>query len=306
LILGHVRPDGDCVGSMVALTLGLRACGKDAQAWSTDAAPTRYAFLEPCITPPRHSRFADFDLLVLLDTATLERAAIDDAAFTCGVPSLIIDHHLPVESNATFACIQQQESAAGCIVHDILCALPTPITAPVAAALYAAILTDTGNFTYQNTTARAFDIARALLETGIDIAAIAAQIYNTVPAMQLHLLAAALATLELTNNGAGAFMYLTKEALQRYDATSLDVEDFVNYPRSLAGVKIAATLTEMPENGQVRISLRSKTSAVNVNPLARAFGGGGHVCASGAVVKEPLQTFLPRFRAALSEYLQQY
>ncbi len=306
LILGHVRPDGDCVGSMIALALGLRAHGAAVQAWSTDATPARYRFLDQLITPPLHNDFSAFDLLVLLDTATTERAAIAPAAFAAGVPSLLIDHHLPVATSATFACINPHESAAACIVYDLLLALPTPITAPIAAALYTAIITDTGNFTYQNTTPRTFDIARMLLDTGLDVAAIATQIYNTVPVMQLHLLGAALATLELTNDGAGAFMYLTKEALQRCDATSLDVEDFVNYPRSLDGVKIAATLTEMPENGHVRISLRSKTSAVNVNPLARAFGGGGHVCASGAVVQEALPALLPRFRAALSEYLTQY
>ncbi len=306
LILGHVRPDGDCVGSMIALTLGLRAHGTAVQAWSAEAAPARYRFLEPLITPPLHNDFSAFDLLVLLDTATTERAAIDPAAFVAGVPTLIIDHHLPVATSATFACTNSRESAAACIVYDLLRALPTPISAPIAAALYTAIITDTGNFTYQNTTPRTFDIARVLLETGLDIAAISSHVYNSVPVTQLHLLREALATLELTNNGAGAFMYLTKDTLQRYNATSLDVEDFVNYPRSLDSALIAATLMELPESGHVRISLRSKSSAVNVNPLACAFGGGGHVCASGAVVKEPLATFLPRFRAAFSRYIEQY
>ena len=306
LILGHVRPDGDCIGSMIALTLGLRAHGAAVQAWSTEAAPARYRFLDPLITPPLHHNFSDFDLLVLLDTATTDRAAIDPAAFAAGVPSLLVDHHLPVVTNATYACIDPRESAAACLVYDLLLALPTPLTAPIAAALYTAIITDTGNFTYQNTTPRTFAIARALLETGLDVAAIASHIYNSVPVTQLHLLREALATLELTNNGAGAFMYLTKATLQRHNATTLDVEDFVNYPRSLDSALIAATLMELPESGHVRISLRSKSSAVNVNPLACAFGGGGHVCASGAVVKEPLATFLPRFRTAFSRYLEQY
>jgi len=306
LILGHERPDGDCIGSMVALALGLRAYGAAVQAWSTDAAPPRYRFLEQLVTPPLHHNFSEFDLLVLLDTATTQRAAIAPAAFAAGVPSLLIDHHLPVETNATYACIDPRASAAACIVYDLLLALPTPLTAPIATALYAAIITDTGNFTYQNTTPRTFAIARALLETGLDVAAISSQIYNSVPVTQLHLLREALATLELTNNGAGAFMYLSKDTLRRYNATSLDVEDFVNYPRSLDSALVAATLMELPENGHVRISLRSKSSAVNVNLLARAFGGGGHVCASGAVVKEPLAAFLPRFRAAFSHYIEQY
>jgi phosphoesterase RecJ-like protein len=305
LVLGHIRPDGDCIGSMIALGLGLQHLGVSVTVWSTEQLSPRYRFLPPIITPPTHNDFRRFDLIVIVDTPVLTRAAIDPAAFSAGVPTLLIDHHPPVDTGATYTCINAAESAAACIIYDLLVELDVPITKPIAAALYAGLLTDTGCFTYQNVNARTFEIAMALLASGVDTAAIATVIYNSMPATQLLLLREALSTLEFVEDGRGAFMWLSKDALARHGATSVDVEDFVNYPRSLASVQIAATLTEMPEDGFTRLSLRSKTADVNVNALARVFGGGGHVCASGAVLEEPLAIALPQFRAELISYLQQ-
>ncbi len=188
LVLGHIRPDGDCIGSMVALGLGLQHLGKDVAVWSTEPSSPRYRFLPALITPPTHNDFKRFDLIAIVDTSVLTRAAIDPAAFSAGVPTLLIDHHLPVEDGATYACINPAESAAACIVYDILIELGVPLAEPIAAALYAGLLTDTGCFTYQNVTARTFAVAMALLAGGIDTAAIATIIYNSMPATQLLLL----------------------------------------------------------------------------------------------------------------------
>ena len=300
LVTSHVRPDGDALGSMVALTLGLRQIGIEAEAWAATPVPHRYSFLDRVIVTPPRAAMRKFDLCIVLDTAIIARTDLDHALIRACSALLAVDHH-PDLGEFSHACIDTSAGATAILVHDILIALGVTITTPIADALYVGVLTDTGSFTYSNTNCRAFALALAMVNAGTDPGFVARMVYSTMTKPQILLLADMLTTLEFLGGGKAALMHISNAMFARTGSTEADIEDFVNHARAIEGVRVAALLCESGGT-HVRISLRSKTPDVAVNTLAAQYGGGGHPCASGALVDGTLADVLPPFRSALESF----
>jgi len=304
LILGHINPDGDCVGSMAALSLGLQSVEKKITVWSDESLPLKYRFIKTDFEKPCQENIDSFDLIIVVDTAVETRIGAKLDFSHTQTPVLAIDHHIAVENNFTYIHTDQSYAATGCIIYDILKLLDIKITKAIAEAIYAAIITDTGCFAYSNTNYRTFEIALELLKTGINTSEITSIIYNSHSPEYIRILGAALNTLELISDGTGAIMYVSSEMIKRENLINFDTEDFVNYPRSIMSVKIACMITESPNSDTLRLSLRSKTQDLNVSKLAKLFNGGGHKCASGARIKETLTEFIPRLKKELENFLK--
>ena len=304
LILGHVNPDGDCIGSMAALALGLKLAGKKVSVWADESLPLKYRFIKINIEKPHQDALSGFDLIVVLDTAVETRIGAKLDLRQLEIPLLAIDHHVTAENNFTYIHADQSQAATGCIVYDILKLLNIEIDKYIAEAVYTAIITDTGRFSYSNTNYRTFEITLELLKTGIDTSEISSVIYNSNAPEYIRILGAALNTLELVADGAGAIMYVSSEMLKKEGFKNFDTEDFVNYPKSITTVKIACMITENPDSEVLRMSLRSKSPDIDVSKLAKLFNGGGHKCASGARINESLKEFLPKLKRELENFIK--
>lgn len=303
VIGGHVRPDGDCLGSMVALGLGLRAHGVDVSIVMPEAIPARYRFLAPYFatatptTPP--------ELIIVVDTSDPHRIALPAALQACGAPLLVIDHHAAGAHVADYLWCNATYGAAALMIYDLLNALECKLTMPIAEALYTGILTDTGCFTYPNADERIFALALELVQMGLDTARIARDIYQSVSLAATRLLGATLATLECHDQGRIAIMHISQAMLRETGATPADTEDLINFARAIDTVVVAALAIEQAD-GTVRLGLRSKDPQVNVGQLAWEMGGGGHVCAAGVTLHEPLPTLLARLPALLHAFLTRH
>ena len=304
LILGHVNPDGDCIGSMAAFSLGLTLIGKKNSVWANERLPLKYSFIKINLEKPQQEKLADFDLIVVMDTAVETRIGAKLDFSQSNTPILAIDHHVTAKNNFTYVYADQSQAATGCIVFDILKLLNIEINKPIAEAIYASIITDTGRFSYSNTNHRTFEITLELLKAGINTSEISSVIYNSNTPEYIKILGAALNTLELVANGVGAIMYVSSEMIENENLKTFDTEDFVNYPKSIITVKVACMITESPDSDVLRMSLRSKTPDIDISKLAKLFNGGGHKCASGARIKEPLMEFIPKLKKELENFIK--
>lgn len=304
LILGHVNPDGDCIGAMAAMALGLASINKNVTVWSEDSVPLKYRFIKCSFEKPQQNIINNFDLIIVLDTAVQTRVGIPFDFSIVKQPVLSIDHHVANENTFSYVYADQSQAATACIVFDILKKLNIKITKPIAEAIYTGIITDTGCFSYSNTDIRTFEISLELMRVGINPSEISSIIYNSFSKEYLKILAEALSTIELVADNRGAIMYVSAEMIKKQGLKTFDTEDFVNYPRSILTVEVACMLTELPDNKLLRLSLRSKTPDVNVRKLALKFNGGGHKCASGAKINESLFNFLPKLKKELENFIK--
>lgn len=302
-ICGHERPDGDSLGSVAALWHCLTHYGKNVQIWAQTPVPKYYADILPIFS--ESGEHTECDLLVCVDFAEKKRADITFTKSLDRIPRLIIDHHPNPPAAQPHETIYQDETAAAtaCLIHEIREELSVPLTIEYAQAMYIALSTDTGNFTYGNTNRRVFEIMCELMDTGIDVSALASRSYDNWRMSRVRLLAAALNTITEIDEGRAALLYVDENMFADAHADEDDAMDFVNYPRTLANVEVAAALTDVPGENTVRINLRSKRPVWNVSILAQKYGGGGHACAAGARVEGNVETFLPEFRKALEEYM---
>jgi phosphoesterase RecJ-like protein len=245
----------------------------------------------------------EVDLLIVVDISDVNRLGVlTDTVRGLRVPTLVIDHHIATDEPAggiifsdTTAC------ATGELVFDLASELGLPITAPVATALYAAVLTDTGGFRFSNTTPRAHAVAAELLAAGVDPEEMYRRIYASVSLGRLQLLRDALATLEVDDEHGVAWISVPAGALERYDLNSEDLEGIVEHPRSLSGTRLALFFRDLGY-GKVKVSFRS-TGDVDVNRFARQFGGGGHVRASGALIPGTMEDVRAKVVAAARDYV---
>jgi phosphoesterase RecJ-like protein len=303
LILGHANPDGDCIGSMVALLLALKTMGIQATAWAVAPIPLKYRFMDSLFQKPDPASTNSWDLTVCLDTPCRSRLEVDPALIPSDVPMLCIDHHRISKDEFDYVYEDTSQSAVGCMLYELFCDLAVPLSREMAEALYAAVITDTGCFTNRNTDIRAFEISVELIKAGADPGTLAEYIYLSASVDQLRVLGEVLESLELLSDGRGALMYLSDATRRACMAESADTENFVNYARSIFGVQVAAMLIEAEDANHVRVSLRSKERSVNVSDFARQLGGGGHPCAAGVTAHAPLAEYLPEFRRELTAFI---
>jgi phosphoesterase RecJ-like protein len=283
-IVGHVRPDGDCVGSQLALALALRNEGKKALCWNQDAIPAKYRFLDPdrVIQTPKPGH--EFDCVIATDAASFDR--LGSVGEYIGKRKLFIniDHH---ESNTRYAdlnWVSAREPSTGELIFRLLKIARWPVTRPIADLLFTAISTDTGSFQYPSTRPGTYHAAAELVSRGANLAKICDEVYQSYPLSRARLLRHVYSNFRLTHDDRIGYFWLKKRDFARTGADSADSEGLIDHIRAIEPVIVAITFEEIaPE--LTRISLRSKSEKVNVNEIAAEFGGGGHPAAAGARIQ---------------------
>ena len=304
LVLTHYRPDGDAVGSQLALALLLKGLGKTVETWNDDGVPAKFRFLphSDWITkPPAEPK--GFDVVIAIDTSTWQRVGTAAERIRSKKHFVNIDHHVSNEKFGEINWVVPEAPASGQIAFDLIKRGGFKLTREIATCLFAAISTDTGSFSYGSTTAESLRVAAELVETGIDVGEICRHIYESYPYARLMLLQKALAQLQLADRQRIAYTWVTVEMFEESGAKREDTEGLIDYARAIEGVLVAVLFEEMSEPGKFRISLRSKHSKVDVNSIARRFGGGGHHAAAGARIAGEPHEIERNVLAAISEAL---
>ena len=285
LLSSHAHPDGDAIGSEVALARILRSIGRSATIWNVDPAPATYAgvigntAIHVGRTPPRGFP-DDFDLVVPLECPRLDRTGLEQALGQ--LPILNMDHH---PGNRLYGAANWVDTKAPAVAEMVLRlahALDAPVDAATATALYLGLSTDTGSFRFSNATPRAFDAASELVRLGARPERIAGWLYESQPPGAVRLLGEVLGTLELHGDERIASVRLDLDMFERAGAAAADSEGLIDYPRSIRGVEAAALFRERPE-GDIKVSLRSR-GRVDVGAIASRRGGGGHRNAAGCLI----------------------
>lgn len=280
-VVGHIRPDGDCVGSQLGLTLALKNEGKKAVCWNEDPIPQKYEFLDPDHLFQKPKPNGRFDCVIATDAASFERLGAVGSCVACRQVLINIDHH---ESNTRYGdvnWISAREPSTGELIFRLLKSARWPITKRIADCLFTAVSTDTGSFQYSTTRPATYHVAGELVRRGANLAKICDEVYESYPLSRARLLKHVYSHFRLTAQNRIAWFWLKKADFARAGADSSDTEGLIDHIRAIAPVVVACVFEEI-EPGLTRISLRSKNPAVNVNEIAAQFGGGGHPAAAGA------------------------
>jgi phosphoesterase RecJ-like protein len=304
LVLTHHRPDGDAVGSQLALLLLLKGLGKTVEAWNDEELPANFRFLphNHLITrPPAEPK--DCDVVIAIDTSTWQRVGTSAQRIRSRKHFINIDHHVSNETFADINWVVPEAPASGQIAFDLIKSGGFILTPEIAMCLFAAISTDTGSFSYSNTTAASLRVAAELVDTGINVGEICRHVYESYPYGRLMLLQKVLARLQLADRKRIAYMWITNGMFEESGAKREDTEGLIDYARAIQGVVVALLFEELTEPGKFRISLRSKHPKLDVNSIARRFGGGGHREAAGARLSGEPHEIERNVLAAVSEAL---
>ncbi len=288
-VLTHVRPDGDAIGSQLAMVLALQKLGKTVVAYNEDGLPDTFAFLtgsEIITKPPAQPRY--FDVLLALDTAAKNRLGTAIQGVGAYKTLVNIDHHASNPGYGDLNYIEVQAPATGQIIYELLQDQKLPFFPAIADALFVAISTDTGSFRYQNTTAQTFEIAGKLVEAGVDLAAISNRVYESYPKRRILLLGRLLNDATFHANDRIATFSLTQETKQRLAIDPADIDGLIDVIRSIDTVVVAIFFEELPDQ-RVRISVRSKDPKIDANRICSTWGGGGHQLAAGARIRGTLE-----------------
>lgn len=303
----HVNADGDGVGSEVGLWHLLRARGVKPSIANSTGIPDRFRFLVPDgadASERAHKEVEQADVVVVLDISDLAR--LGDLAQTVKRhrgPVVCIDHHVsPGTLPDGPRLVAPEASATAELVFDLAAALGWEITTDVARALYVGILTDTGGFRFANTTPRLLRIAAALLDRGVNAEEIYERVYASAPEGRVRLMAEVLQTMVVEPEVGLAWVTVPPDALDRHGATPDDLDGIVEFPRTIAGVRLALLFRHLA-NGRVKVSLRS-LGEVDVAEFAHRFGGGGHKKASGASFEGSMAEVQETVLKAAREYLR--
>lgn len=282
-IVGHVRPDGDCIGSQLALALALRGNGKTVVCWNDDPVPAKYRFLDPdgLIQAPRGGWA--FECVVTIDAGSPDR--LGSAVEHIGERKLLIniDHH---ETNTRFGDINwvsAHAAATGELIFKLLKAGHWPITPAIANCLFTAISTDTGSFRYPTTRPGTYHIAGELLARGAKLDLICEEVYQSYPLSRVKLLKHLYSHFRLVCRNQIAYVWLKQSDFKRAGADRADAEGIIDHLSAIDPVVVACVFEET-DDGAIHVSFRSKSDRVSVNQVAEQFGGGGHPAAAGATL----------------------
>ena len=303
-VIGHARPDGDCIGSQVALARVLIALGHDVVCVNSDLVPRRLLFLVP------DTKFIRTDealalpagrAAVFVDCADHARSG-DRLKAHFSLPVGNIDHHRSNTGYAAINLIDNNAAATGEILAGLFLDAGLPIDARTAQALYTGILTDTGQFRFNATSRRCFQLAGELVARGAQPAEAGFELFERESLGKLRLLQKFIGSLRMECGGRVCIGTLAEGVFAATGTTAEDTEGLVDYARCIEGVDIGVLIEERP-NGAVKASLRAKEPFFRVDTLAAQFDGGGHACAAGLNLKTGAADFYPRLVAALERRL---
>ncbi|HEY1527068.1 MAG TPA: bifunctional oligoribonuclease/PAP phosphatase NrnA [Candidatus Angelobacter sp.] len=297
IVTSHARPDGDAIGSTLALAQILRKMGKSAEVVLGDPVPVIYQMLPHSETIVHSSHVnGGYDAAIILECDSLQRTRLQGLE---GHFLINIDHHISSKAFAHVNWIDPTAVATAELIFRLAQAAQVKLTPEIATCLYTAVLTDTGAFCYAPTNACTFELAKFLVEHGADPGKIAQNVYFSSPMSKMCLLGAALSRLE--RDGAITWMSVTRHDMERFGALDEDCEGLVNYALGISGVEVAVFFREVAHE-RIRVSIRSK-GAVNVAEIAGKFGGGGHECASGFSTEGPVRAAAQRVLTELRRHL---
>ncbi len=300
LIISHTNPDGDSIGSQIALALGLEKMGKETYILNQDPPTNRYARFNRAELIHTGKKEFDEEVIFILDSAEIDRigSARDEMDLT--KPVINIDHHISNEKFGSINIVKPNHSSTAEIIYELLSRI-VELDKEIATYLYIGILTDTGSFRYPNTTSHSLKVASKLVDYGVVASQVSEFIWFTDPPKRIKLLGDVLQSIKLYDNF--SIMYVTRNMLKRRNAKEEDTEEFVNYGLSIEGIKACAIIKER-EGGKLKVSLRSK-NGINVQNLAAEYGGGGHKTASGFVTVGDLEKIKKELTEKLDRIVSQ-
>jgi phosphoesterase RecJ-like protein len=301
-VVGHVRPDGDCIGSQLGLTLALQNEGKKVWCWNEDIVPDKLAFLDPDKIVQKPRAGMEFDCVIATDAASFERLGKVGACVGKRKLFINIDHHQSNTRYADINWISAREPSSGELIFRLLKCANWPITPAIADCLFTAVSTDTGSFQYPSTRPSTYNVAGELVKRGADLAKICDEVYQSYPLSRVRLLKHVYNKFRLTHDNQIAYFWLKKADFTRTGADTSDSEGLIDHIRAIEPVEVACLFEEM-EPELTRISLRSKNEKVNVNEIAALFNGGGHKAAAGARIPGPPLAVQRRVIAAIKKAL---
>ena len=307
-VISHARPDGDAIGSAIALGSALRGIGRAVTVLNQDGVPDSLAFLpgsDAVVRPADFPNGIEVDVLVILDTGSKDRAGDRALASFRGDYQVInIDHHDSNPGYGDINLIDIKSPATGQIVFQLIDEMGWPLGAIARDNLFAAISTDTGSFRYPSTTATTYRIGADLIEAGTDVGKLSQQLYESYPLRRIELLRELMKDMEIRDKGRLAFFKMPGSLVDKLNLVATDTEGLIDLIRSIDSVVVAVFFEEM-KDGRIRISARSKTPSVDVGALCSTFGGGGHTLAAGARMKGPLDRAVEIFTKAISDQLNE-
>jgi len=307
LLTGHERPDGDCLGSQVALYHLLRELEKDVFIINPDPVSGTYSFLQ------RHTPFGshdgthplpEFEVAVLLDCSQLSRLGdLGAVVRASGADVAVVDHHVGSDAGDGAVCLVDSSAAAtGVLVYELYEHYGVPIHEAAAEGIFLSLVADTGWFRYSNADARAFSIAARLVGSGVEASDLYDRIHRQHHVDSVRLLESVLSTHSFKLGGKYGYACLDKAAMAEASRIDFDTDTVLEPLRSVAGVEVVALFKEQSDGG-VRMSLRA-SGDVDVAAIARSFGGGGHVKAAGASLEHPMSRCVEAVEAVVEEALR--
>lgn len=302
LITTHESPDGDAVGSSLALANYLRELGKDVTVHICDPVPDLYSFLPMASEVTTNLPEREYDVCFVLDVGEFRRAGrqVAEAMGKVGV-FVNLDHHKTRDEFGHYNLIDPQAASTAILVYRLIKEAGGEVSLATALCIYVATITDTGSFRYSNANPEAFAVAGEMISKGVNAWDVASLLYESQPRPRLELLSHALSTLTFSECGRFASLTVT---LEMYAATGTDAEltdGFINYPRSVRGVEVAIFFRQLNE-AAYKVGFRSK-GRVDVSRLAEGFGGGGHHNAAGCVVEGGIEEVRDKVFAHLRSVL---
>lgn len=303
LIVSHINPDGDAIGSELALAAGLRLIGKKVTVFNQDHTPDIMSFL-PGATEITHDipEGAQFDAAVVVDSGTPKQLGEKFNAFKGYKKLLNIDHHATNLNFADTVYVDPDACSTGVMIYRILKRLQVEITEEIAVSIYSTIIVDSGSFHYGNSNPEAFRIAGEMVGLGVKPWVVAQNIYENQPEGRIRLLNMSLNTLSTHHNGKIGFIMVSSDMYKATGTKAEDTDGIVNYARALKGVEVAIFVREIAGD-KYKASIRSKGS-VDVTKIAGRFDGGGHINAAGCVLRGSLSEVKQKLIEATEEVLR--
>lgn len=287
-LIAHIMPDGDTLGSCIALKLALEIMGKDVDIYCEDPVPHTFRFLEGIqkIKLPTKP-IKQYELVIAVDCSDKGRLGYTcSLLFNNAAKTINIDHHVSNTEYADINVVDPKASATGELIYELIIKLGVELKKTIADALYTAISSDTGSFCFSNTSSRTHNIAAKLLECGVEVDKLSTILFKQHSIAWTRLLAKALETLELHLEGKVALIYISKEMISSVGADEGDTSGIINYAKDIEGVEVAIMLKE--EKDSIKVGLRSQY-LIDVSRIAQQFGGGGHIRAAGCRIEASLE-----------------